>query len=171
MIHCVDVNANLFLRFIEEVLTQYFSREYLRTYINICRDNSNVLLGKILIDNEMDQIIGGALGRIQTTYKVNNNNNNNHVLYIEMLAISGRYKRSGFGLKILKEMERTCQDKNVTTIELHVSFGNLAAILFYYKNNFKLISVHKHFYQNVKDFQGSKTALLLSKSIVNINPI
>ena len=37
MIDCIDVNSRPFLRFIEEVLTESFPREYLKTYINICK--------------------------------------------------------------------------------------------------------------------------------------
>lgn len=169
MIDCVDVSARLFLRFIEEVLTEYFPKKYLETYVNICKNNSSPLLGKILVDNETDQIIGGILGRVQATY--NDDDDNNPVLYIELLAISKKYRRAGFALKILKEMEQTGQDNNVTAIELHVSLGNLAALLLYYKGNFKLISIRKHFYQNAKYFQGPSTGLLLSKRIVNVGSI
>ena len=64
MIDCIDVNSRPFLRFIEEVLTESFPREYLKTYINICKKNSDPLMGKILINYETDQAFGGVLGRI-----------------------------------------------------------------------------------------------------------
>lgn len=159
----VEVTFNLCVIFLEEVLLEYFPRNYLNQYISICQRNPSPLLGYILVDIETNKMVAGVLARRQKSKGITNYEND--VIYIEMLATKSQFTRQGLAKDLLEEIGDLGSDMGVKRIELHVSISNAAAINFYYKNGFKMETKEKDFYRNVKDYQGSKIALLLVKNL------
>lgn len=159
----VEVNLDLCSKFLKEVLSEYFPKTYLDQYMFICKENPVPLLGYILIDVGADVTVGGVLARRQESRGIINDGRD--VIYIEMLATNPRFTNQGLAKRLMKQIDNIGYGLGISQLELHVSMSNPIALQFYYKNGFKMESVEKNFYRNIKDYQGSKTALLLVKHL------
>lgn len=159
----VEVNLDLCFKFIEEVLVEYFPKTYLDQYMSICKENPAPLLGYVLVEADTGILVGGILARCQEARGIVGDRRN--VIYIEMLATKPQFTNQGLASQLLKEVDKIGYEQGIRRVELHVSMSNGIALQFYYKNGFKMEMAEKNFYQNIKDFQGSKTALLLVKHL------
>lgn len=160
---CVDITEVFLEQFVSEVLIDCFPGPYLQDYIVHCHQVFQSLMGQLLVDTESGKVAGGVVARVQESKT--DPGSGCQILYIEMLAVRSQYRRHGLAKRMLEEVENVAQSQGVHYIELHVSFSNVFALLFYFENGFQLRNVEENFYRNVKGFKASHTGLLLSKEV------
>lgn len=75
------------------------------------------------------------------------------------IAVRKERRREGVGQRLFDEMDRICQEKQLTTILLDVRKSNEAAIGFYEKNGFSVDGERKLYYGG----KNPEDALLMSR--------
>lgn len=73
---------------------------------------------------------------------------NYEIIDILNIVVDPKYEKQGIGTKLINYIIKN-KDQNATKIMLEVREDNLKAINFYQKNNFKIISKRKKYYQNI----------------------
>lgn len=73
---------------------------------------------------------------------------NYEIIDILNIVVEPKYEKQGIGTKLINHIIKN-KDQNATKIMLEVREDNLKAINFYQKNNFKIISKRKKYYQNI----------------------
>lgn len=81
---------------------------------------------------------------------------------IARIAVDGKCRRQGAGRAILEEVQRICQEKNVSKLLLDVRESNYTARSFYQNLGFQEDGIRKNFYEMPKEH-----AVLMSMKIGN----
>ena len=121
-----------------------FSRQQIA---NLLGDYNSISLAAV----EDGKIVGFIIGSIY----MRRNASDGHVLTID---VSPKYRRKGIGLRLLQEMERIFETKDVKTCDLEVRVDNIEALKLYEKSGYKRIG-------RLKNYYGKADGLYLSKSL------
>ena len=90
-------------------------------------------ISRIMVKNENDELIGLA------TFKINKRDGS-----CELISINAEEKGKGIGTKLIKTLEKIAKEKGVKRIWLITTNDNYDAAIFYIKNGFRLVNVHKN---------------------------
>ena len=67
--------------------------------------------------------------------------------YVHRIVVKNDFKRKGLGEEMIKYIEKQLRQKKIA---LKVNVNNIFAINFYFKMNFKIISIEKEYYSMIK---------------------
>lgn len=87
-------------------------------------------ISKVLVKDINNKIVGLA------TFSVNNNT-------CELISIDSEKQRKGIGTKMIKLIEKTVKEKGAKRIWLITTNDNYEAVIFYVKNGYRLVEIHK----------------------------
>ena len=90
-------------------------------------------ISRIMVKNENGELIGLA------TFKINKRDGS-----CELVSINAEEKRKGIGTKLIKTLEKIAIKKGVKKIWLITTNDNYEAAIFYIKNGYRLVYVHKN---------------------------
>lgn len=77
---------------------------------------------------------------------------------LNYIFVDFKYRNQGIASLLIENMIEECNENNVKTIDLEVSYLNESAINLYNKYNFKVINVRKKYYNGID-------ALLMMKEV------
>jgi len=87
-------------------------------------------ISRVLVKDINNKIVGLA------TFSVNNNT-------CELISIDSEKQRKGIGTKMIKLIEKTVKEKGAKRIWLITTNDNYEAVIFYVKNGYRLVEIHK----------------------------
>lgn len=67
---------------------------------------------------------------------------------LEYIYVEKEYRRKNIATKLLENMWKILNEKNIHSITLEVNCNNIAAIKFYEKNGFEKVSIREKYYGN-----------------------
>lgn len=74
--------------------------------------------------------------------------------------IDNKYQHKGYGTKLFNHIMLEAKEKGIKRVTLEVRENNIKGINFYLKNDFKQISIRKHYYKN------GDNALVMMKELI-----
>ena len=107
--------------------TQLRSRKFL----------SFLIFKNLIYPNSLNSLLKDNFSRLSTS---------NKSYYLSRLSVNTKYKKEGFGSKLIKKFISGINKKRFSSLTLHVNKKNKSAMRFYLKHDFKKRNTSKEFY-------------------------